>query len=46
MISPQVFPWTLIVLDVLASIVYGFDGDWRRSVYWAAAAILTVCVTI
>jgi hypothetical protein len=35
----------LIVLDVAAAIVYAAYGDWRRTVYWLAAAILTVCIT-
>ena len=40
-----VFPTILIVLDVCASIVYGFDGDWRKVIYWGAAAVLTCAVT-
>ena len=39
------FPVTLIVLDLGASVVYGFTADWRRSIYWFAAAVLTACVT-
>lgn len=41
----QVFPIALIVLDVFASAAYCLDGDWRRCVYWLAAATLTACVT-
>lgn len=45
--NPRViFPVILIVLDVCASIVYGYFGDWKQMVYWFAAATLTVCVTI
>ncbi len=44
--NPQFFPVVLIVLDVLASIAYAIEGDIRRSIYWAAAATLTVCITI
>jgi len=38
--------WTIIVVSALASIGYGCGGDWRRMVYWAAAATLNVAVTI
>jgi hypothetical protein len=41
----QVFPATLIVLDLIASAVYALDADVRRSVYWLAAAVLTLVVT-
>lgn len=40
------FPVVLIVLDLLASIAYAFEGDWRRMVYWFAAAVLTVSITL
>ena len=40
------FPVTLILLDIGAAIVYAFDADWRRAVYWLAAAVLTGSVTI
>lgn len=38
-------PWTMVVLSVGASMLYGLEGDWRRMTYWAAAAILTASVT-
>jgi hypothetical protein len=41
-----IFPSLLIALDMGAAIVYLFVGDWRRGVYWIAAAVLTACVTI
>jgi hypothetical protein len=41
----QIFPSLLIVLDLGAAAVWGWDGDWRRATYWVAAAILTACVT-
>lgn len=41
----QVFPAVLIVLDLCASAVYLGYGDWRRTMYWLAAAVLTFCVT-
>lgn len=40
------FPITLIILDLAASVVYGCYGDWRRAVYWMAAGVLTLTVTI
>lgn len=39
------FPITLMCLDLGAAILYGFEGDWRRSIYWTAAAVLTATVT-
>lgn len=41
----QIFPITLIALDVGAAAVYALDADWRRAIYWFAAAVLTSCVT-
>jgi hypothetical protein len=41
----KIFPATLIILDTVAAIIYAFSLDWRRSVYWLAAAVLTTCVT-
>lgn len=40
-----IFPLILIVIDVLAAVVYGFNGDWRKVVYWIAAAVLNAAVT-
>lgn len=40
------FPTCLIVLDVCAAIRYAtIDGEWRRAIYWLAAAVLTATVT-
>jgi hypothetical protein len=41
----KLFPIILIILDVSASIVYMFDGDIKRTIYWIAAGTLTACVT-
>ena len=43
--NPKVFPATLILLDLGASVVYAVSGDWRRAIYWLAAAVLTAMVT-
>ena len=39
------FPTLLIILDLGASVVYLYDLDWRRAIYWLAAAVLTATVT-
>lgn len=41
----KLFPTILIVLDMGACIVYLACGDYRRAIYWTAAAILTATVT-
>lgn len=45
MIPSQVLPTALIIIDIGAAVIYGWDGDWRRLIYWLAAAILTATVT-
>ena len=37
-------PIALVVLDIGAAIVYLYHKDYRRAVYWIAAAVLTVTV--
>lgn len=43
--APRAFPIVLIILDCCASAVYALTLDWRRAIYWFAAATLTACVT-
>jgi hypothetical protein len=43
--SDQIFPTTLIVLDICASAYYLCNGDIRKTIYWIAAAVLTTTVT-
>lgn len=43
--NPRFFPTILIALDVAAAVVWYTHGDYRKVVYWAAAAVLTVTVT-
>jgi hypothetical protein len=45
--STKLFPAILIVLDVFAAVGYASNGfsDWRKVVYWLAAAVLTTVVT-
>ena len=40
-----VFPTVLIALDVGAAVVYAIGGEFKRAVYWFAAATLTATVT-
>lgn len=44
--DPRWFPIVLIVLDFAASFAYAATLDWRRAIYWLAAAVLTITVTI
>ena len=41
----KVFPIKLMALNICASIVYFYNGDIKRGVYWIAAAVLTYTVT-
>lgn len=43
--TTKIFPCVLIALDLGAAVVYGISGDWRKVVYWAAAAVLNAAVT-
>ena len=40
-----IFPCALMALDVCASVVYLCGADWKRCIYWFAAATLTATVT-
>lgn len=42
----KIVPTILITLDLLASAGYGYyDHDWRKVIYWFAAAVLTASIT-
>ncbi len=43
--TTKIFPTILIALDIGAAVVYGIAGDWRKVVYWIAAAVLNAAVT-
>lgn len=43
--NKYMFPCLLIALDLGAGIMYAIEGDWRKVVYWFAAAVLNVAVT-
>ena len=44
--DPRLFPSILIALDLGASMVYYWHGDWRRGTYWLAAMTLTLMVVL
>lgn len=41
-----IFPLILIILDLCAALVYFLLKDWKKGVYWIAAAVLTLMVTL
>lgn len=43
--STKLFPTILIVLDIAAALAYIPSADWRKIIYWLAAAALTYVVT-
>ncbi len=47
MLTTKFFPTLLIVLDMFAAGAYACQGpsEWRKVVYWLAAAVLNLVVT-
>ena len=44
--AQYIFPIILILLDIGAGIVYATQGDFKKTIYWvAAAAVLNAAVT-
>jgi hypothetical protein len=41
----KLFPTILIVCDICAAIGYMSGGDFRKVIYWIAAAVLTAAVS-
>lgn len=41
----KIFPALLIVLDLAAAVMNGTAGDWKKAIYWTAAAVLSITVT-
>lgn len=41
----RLFPIILMALDLFAAFGYAVARDWRRTIYWVAAAVLTATVT-
>ena len=44
-LKEKIFPLTLIILDMCASVPYFAAGDFKKGIYWIAAAVLNICVT-
>ena len=44
-VTEHLFPTVLIVLDFAAAVVYFRQSDYKKAVYWIAAAVLNICVT-
>lgn len=40
-----IFPLVLIALDVGAAVMCFIGKDYKKGVYWLAAAVLNICVT-
>lgn len=40
------FPSLSILLNLGAAATYALYHDWNRTIYWLAAATLTLCVTL
>ncbi len=40
-----IFPLLLISLDIGAGIIYAAAGDYKKLIYWLAAAVLNIAVT-
>lgn len=43
--STYFFPIAMIVLDIGAAIMCVVDKDYKKAVYWVAAAVLNAAVT-
>ena len=43
--TTQILPIAMILLDVVAAAVCLWHKDYRRAVYWIAAAVLNLTVT-
>ncbi|MBR4543566.1 MAG: hypothetical protein IKO53_05070 [Lachnospiraceae bacterium] len=40
-----IFPVLLMVLDIGAGVMCGISGDYKKLIYWIAAAVLNAAVT-
>jgi hypothetical protein len=43
--AARALPLAVIVLSAGAGVVYALTGDWRRGIYWLAAAVIGVVTT-
>lgn len=42
----RLLPLLVATLSFGAAVVYLFDGDWKHSLYWLAAGVIAVMVTV
>lgn len=40
-----IFPILIILIDIGSAIMYGINHDWRKVLYWGAAAVLNIALT-
>lgn len=43
--STYIFPIAMIAMDIGAAIMYVVNKDYKKAVYWVAAAVLNAAVT-
>ena len=43
--SVYILPCLLMAIDIGSAIVYLCNGDWKKAIYWVAAAVLSATVT-
>lgn len=43
--AQYIFPTALIVLNIGAAVLCAVNRDYKKSIYWIAAAVLNACVT-
>jgi hypothetical protein len=43
--TAYIFPCALIICNIFAGVVSAVNGDFRRAIYWVAAAVLNAAVT-
>lgn len=43
--NPRSLAVLLILIYLSLGLLYGLHGDWRRALYWAAAAVICFVIT-
>ena len=43
--ATKIFPTIQILICFGSCLVYLYAGDWRKTMYWLAAGVLTITVT-
>ena len=44
MINQKILSTIMIIIDLCASILYWFNGNWRMGLYWLFAAYCAMCL--